>query len=357
MSVNRRTVLGAAVAAGVAGGAWWMLRNRTPSLYRDLNIDAAPSEVGGQMRLREFGKTGLKVSEVGFGAWGIGGSYGAVEKAQSLDALARAEELGCNFIDTAAVYGESENVVGEFLEGRRSRWILASKYSGQSQGMTALVEEQLKRLRTDVIDFYQLHWVPRGKDEALFDELARLKQAGKIRFAGVSLYSIGDIDFILGRDDIDGFQVAFNLLEPDPFLARAEAVRKSGKGVIIRSALREGFLTGKFNRDTKFTDPNDERSKLTQEEIAALVDRVERFRFLEQEAGSMVAAAARYPLSFPAVSTVIMGTKTVSQADSNFGTVPGKTLSPAALKRIHDLQIELGLGDRWQRWRRRFGLA
>lgn len=355
--MNRRAVLGGAVAAGVAAATWWMLRGRSSGLHQDAVADAALSESGGGMRLREFGKTGLKVSEVGFGAWGIGGSYGAVEKAQSLDALARAEDLGCNFIDTATVYGESEHVIGEFLEGRRSRWILATKYSGQQQGMTALVEEQLKRLRTDVIDFYQLHWVPRGKDEVLFDELARLKQSGKIRFAGVSLYTIADIDYILGRDDIDGFQVAFNLLEPDPFLARAQAVLNSGKGVIIRSALREGFLTGKFKRDAKFTDPNDERSKLTADEIATTVDRVERFRFLEQEAGSMVAAAARYPLSFPAVSTVIMGTKTVSQADSNFGTVPGTTLSPASLKRVHDLQIELGLGDRWQRWRRRFGLS
>jgi aryl-alcohol dehydrogenase-like predicted oxidoreductase len=357
MSMNRRAVLLGAAAAGVAAGGWWALRDKSSNLYQDSVTDVVSSGIGGEMRLREFGKTGLKVSEVGFGAWGIGGSYGAVEKAQSLEALARAEELGCNFIDTATVYGESENVIGEFLADRRSRWILATKYSGQQQGMTALVEEQLKRLRTDVIDLYQLHWVPRGKDEVLFDELARLKQSGKIRFAGVSLYSMADIDFILGRNDIDSFQVAFNLLEPDPFLARADAVRASGKGVIIRSALREGFLTGKFQRDAKFSDPNDERSKLTAEEIATTVDRVERFRFLEQEAGSMVAAAARYPLSFPAVSTVIMGTKTVSQADSNFGTVPGKTLSAASLKRIHDLQIELGLGNRWQRWRRRLGLV
>ena len=140
------------------------------------------------MRLRQFGSTDLRISEVGFGSWAIGGaSYGAVDKSESLRALARAEELGCNFIDTAGVYGESENVIGEFLADRRSRWVVATKYSGQPEGLTALVDTQLKRLRTDVIDLYQLHWMPRGKEEVLFDELARLKQAGKVRYCGVSL--------------------------------------------------------------------------------------------------------------------------------------------------------------------------
>ena len=117
------------------------------------------------MRLREFGTTSMKVSEVGFGSWAIGGqAYGTVNKAESLNALARAEELGCNFVDTALVYGESENVLGEYLAGRRSRWLIATKYSGQEGGLTATVEQQLRNLRTDTIDFYQIHWMPRGKD-------------------------------------------------------------------------------------------------------------------------------------------------------------------------------------------------
>lgn len=311
-----------------------------------------------RMRLRQFGTTDMHVSEVGFGAWAIGGgSYGAVDKSESLRALAKAEELGCNFVDTALVYGESENVLGEFLEGRRSRWLIATKYSGQEGGFTAAVERSLKNLRTDVIDFYQIHWVPRGKEERMFDELGRLKAAGKVRYMGVSLYSTNDIDDMLARPDIDGFQVAFNLLEPDPFLARVRQIHAARKGVIIRSALREGFLTGKFKRDVTFPDPNDQRHEWSREKIETTVDQVERFRFLEADAGSMVVAAARYPLSFPEVSTVILGTKNERQAASNFGDVPGATLSPASLERIRELQIELGLGDRWQRWRRRLGLV
>jgi len=319
---------------------------------------SAPAGVPEQMHLRAFGRTGLKVSEVGFGSWGIGGqAYGAVEKKQALDALARAQDFACNFVDTALVYGDSELVLGEFLKNRRSSWIVATKFSGQEEGLTATIERQLARLQTDFIDYYQLHWVPRGKDESLYEELAKVKQSGKARFIGVSLYTVDDIDFILRRPEIDGVQLAFNLLEPDPFMARADALRDSGKAVIVRSALREGFLTGKFKRDAKFADANDQRHEWSAEKIAQTVDQVERFRFLEPEAGSMVVAAARYPLSFAPVSTVIMGTKSASQADSNFGRVPGGRLSPESLRRIRDTQVELSLGLRWQRVLRRIGLA
>jgi aryl-alcohol dehydrogenase-like predicted oxidoreductase len=131
------------------------------------------------MRYRKFGTTGLDVSEVGFGSWGIGGqAYGAVEEAESLRALAVAEELGCNFVDTALVYGDAERVLGKFMQGRRSCWVAATKFSGQPEGMTTL-ERQRINLQTDVIDFYQLHWMPRGKEEPLFDELSKLKRSGK----------------------------------------------------------------------------------------------------------------------------------------------------------------------------------
>jgi aryl-alcohol dehydrogenase-like predicted oxidoreductase len=351
--MNRRKLVGGVLGAAVASGAGsWAARARA----RDA-VQLMPPGTPGAMRLRDFGKTGLKVSEVGFGSWGIGGSYGATEKAQSLNALARAEELGCNFVDSAEVYGDAELTLGEFLQGRRSKWIVATKYSGQKAGLTATLEGQLKRFGTDTIDLYQLHWVPRGSDAVVFDELAKIKQAGKARFIGVSLYSAEDIDFVLDMPHVDAFQVAMSLLDPDPFMERLRAIHAGGKAVIIRSALREGFLTGKFKRDAKFPDRTDQRHALTPAQVAALVDQVERFRFLEAEAGNMVNAAARYPLSFADVSTLILGTKSVKQADSNFGQVPGGTLSRATLERIRDLQVELGLGSRMHRWLREFGIA
>jgi aryl-alcohol dehydrogenase-like predicted oxidoreductase len=352
--VRRRTLLTglAGLVAGCGAAAWIARRNAGRA------VSWMPPATAPGMRLRNFGSTGVKISEVGFGSWGIGGQgYGAVDKQESLRALARAEELGCNVVDSAEVYGDAEVTLGEFLQGRRARWFVATKFSGQRAGMQATLEDQLRRLRTDAIDLYQLHWVPRGKDEVLFDELARLKQSGKTRFIGVSLYTAEDIDFVLAHPAIDALQLAFSLLDPDPFLARVAAIHASGKAVIVRSALREGFLTGKFKRDATFLDPNDQRHTLTARQIAAIVEQAEHFRYLEKETGSMAVAAARYPLSFADVSTVILGTKSVRQADANFGAVAGGTLSRASLDAVRRTQVALLLGSPWRRALRRWDLA
>lgn len=295
------------------------------------------------MHQREFGRTGLAVSELGFGAWAIGGtSYGPVDERDALGALARAEELGCNFVDTAAVYGDSESILGRFLAGRRDRWVVASKYSGQPRGMTALVEEQLERLGTSWIDFYQIHWTPRGEHERLYDELQALKEAGKVRFTGVSLATLDDIDTVLARPELDGFQVPFSLLDPRPLSERLDAVRDRGLGVVVRSSLKSGFLTGKFDRSATFDRPGDHRGEWSEAEIAAARAGVEAFRFLEADAGSLLAAALGYPLAFPAVSTVIVGTKDAGQAEANFRRSPPRP-GPDVLARIEATQARLGL--------------
>jgi len=336
----------ALVTAAAMGQAWRRLQRTSYNAESGLPVKA-PEIVGsvGGMPYRRFGSTGLRVSEVGFGAWAIGGkAYGVVDRQDSLRALARAEELGCNLVDTAMVYGESETVLGQFLRGRRSRWIIATKYSYQPAGMTATLEQQLTRLGTDVIDFYQLHATP--EDQHTYDELYRLRKAGKVRFVGVSLYSSGDIDHVIDGSMIDGVQLRFSLLDPDPFLLRVARLRQSGLAVLVRSTLKEGFLTGKFKRDATFTDPNDQRHRWSPAQIAETVDAVERFRFLQADAGSMVRASVAYPLSFPEVSTVLLGTKTAAQADTDFGTIPGARLSTASLRRVLEVQDELDAGGR-----------
>ena len=362
MSTRRRALGGAAtLAAAIAGGTVWRNYRQSNTLAGELPAhDPEIIKIVGSMPYRRFGKTGLAVSEVGFGAWPIGGqSYGAVERGDSLNALARAEELGCNFVDTAQVYGDSELVLGEFLKGRRDKWLVATKFSGQAEGMSATLESQLRRLGTEAVDFYQIHWAPQGADENLYEELYQLKKAGKARFVGVSLRSVGNIDHVIEHTHIDGIQVPFSLLDPVPVLPRLRQLRDSGLAVIARSSLREGFLTGKFKRDVTFSDVNDQRSRWSREQIAAVVDQVERFRFLEAEAGSMLAAAVRYPLSFPEVSTVVLGTKSVAYADSNFGQLPGGRLTRTSLERVSRLQLELGLWSRRERylraWRQLFG--
>jgi aryl-alcohol dehydrogenase-like predicted oxidoreductase len=349
--VSRRVVIGglAAGVAAAAGGAF--VRTAVNRNMNSWNIEAgAPNTAhasSDNMNYRNLGKSGLKVSEVGFGAWGIGGNaYGTVERAESLRALARAEELGCNFIDTAMVYGDSEPLIGEFLKGRRSKWLVSTKYSGQKPGLEATLEEQLRRLGTDAVDLYMVHWVPSPRDHEIYEALHRVKKAGKARLVGFSLYTISDIRHVLKHTEADAMMVAFSLLDPDPFLAKLDAIRRSGIGVIIRSSLKEGFLTGKFKRDVTFPDPTDLRHSWSAEKIAATVDAAENFRFLEQEVGSMVLGAACYPLCFDATSTVVMGTKSEKHADTNFGVVPGTRLSAAALERIQSQQRSMGLFDR-----------
>lgn len=296
------------------------------------------------MRYRLLGSTGLMVSEVGFGAWAIGGtSYGKVDRKDSLRALAKAEELGCNFVDTASVYGDSELVLGEFLKGRRNKWLIATKYSGQKPGMLETVDEQLKRLQIDSIDFYQLHWCPRGDGRHLYDDLYRLKAVGKVRFIGVSLYSTADIDYVLDCTAIEGIQVPFSLLNPDPFLDRLGQIREKKIGVIVRSSLESGFLSGKYTRESVFSDPQDQRYQWSKKEVTRMVESVEQFQFLEEEAGSLLEAAVRYPLSFPEASTVILGTKTPGQAATNFGLGGRGALKTETLSRIQSLQSEWGL--------------
>lgn len=296
------------------------------------------------MQYRTFGNTDMQLSEVAFGAWAIGGtSFGYVDKRDSLAALARAEHLGCNFVDTAAVYGDSETILGEFLQGRRDQWLVATKFSGDKRGMTAVVDEQLQRLKTDYIDFYQIHWAPGKKDHYLYDALNTLKQAGKVRYVGVSLYNVSDIDYVLRHTTIDGFQVAFSLLDPHPLLPRINQVRKRNLGVIVRSSLHNGFLTGKYNSASTFADENDQRHKWPPDKIEATAKMAEQFRFLERQYGSMAVAAARYPLSFQEVTTVVMSTKNATQADMNFGEVPGGTLSASDLSEIRETQKRLGL--------------
>jgi len=331
---------------GAAGLTWATLRRR--AYDRRAGIPTGQPEIvttSGRMPLRRFGATGLQVSEVGFGAWGIGGkAYGAVERAEALRTLARAEELGCNLVDTAATYGDSEAVLGEFLRDRRSRWIVATKYSYQPAGMAATLEQQLRRLGTDVVDLYQLHAPP--EDDRVYEELYRLKKDGKVRFAGVSLYNAHNIDDVLGHPLIDGVQLRFSLLDPDPFLQRIATLRQSKLAVLIRSTLKEGFLTGKFKRDATFPADDDQRHSWSAAQIAKTVDDVERFRFLEAETGSLVRAAVAYPLSFPEVSTVLLGTKNLREAQINFGETPGTRLSAESMRRVAALQDELDAGDR-----------
>ena len=285
---------------------------------------------------------------------GMGGTAPEA-RAEALRALARAEDLGCNYVDTAAVYSASESILGEFLHGRRDRWYVATKYSWQPDGIDqwqpahlhTAVEQQLRRLRTDYIDCYQLHSRPAPQhEEQAYYELLRLKKEGKARAIGVSVRTPGDVDAILKRPEIDSILIPFSLLTPSPLLLRRTQLQRANVAVIVRSVLGSGFLAGAYDEHSVFArpaHPDDERHTWTREQIRQMADRAAHFRFTATAAGSMHAAAIAYVLSYPEVSTALLDTRTGRQASENFGDLGVPQLSLSVLRDVERVQRNLRL--------------
>ncbi len=345
MNVKRRLLVASFLLAPFVP-AGWLWRN---AQLRNLSgwSPESTSTDSDTMRYRVLGKTGVKVSEVSFGGLQLAMQVDTSEaRKDAMRALARAEELGCNLVDTASVYWDSELLIGEFMRGRRDRWLISTKYSGQDDGLAATLENQLRRLRTEAVDIYLIHWAPQPQSEhEFYEELYRVRKTGKARLVGVSLANINDIHGVLNNTEIDVFMVPFNFLEPDPFIACLDLIREKKPGVIVRSSLYGGLLTGKYPRNHNFTDPLDQRKGWSPAKIAAAVDALKYFRFLEDATGSMTLGAARYPLAWPEVSTVLVGTRTLSQAEENYSRIAGYPVPPEILHQVQKVQKSLDLFD------------
>jgi aryl-alcohol dehydrogenase-like predicted oxidoreductase len=293
------------------------------------------------MRYRTLGRTGLSVSEVGFGAWAIGGSWGEQKESDSVAALHRALDRGCNFVDTAAGYGDgrSERIIGRVLKERRETVFVATK-TPPSPGpwpptpycrdderyseshLRANVEERLRNLGTDRIDLLQLHTWTRAwnADPRPFEVLRKLQGEGKIRFIGVSTPEHdqnGVIDLM--RDGwLDTVQVIYNVFEQEPAAELLPVARATNVGVIVRVVFDEGVLTGKYTKGSRFP-PDDFRSRyFAGDRLERAVARTEAVREEIEGSGlTLPQAAIRLALAHPAVSTVITGIRDVAQAEAN----------------------------------------
>ena len=309
------------------------------------------------MRYRSLGRTEIQVSEVGFGAWAIGGnkhghSYGPTDNAASLRAIARALDMGCTFFDTADIYGHglSEKLLGQALENHRSECVIATKvgndfYHGPVRKnfdpgyIRSALDQSLTRLRTDYIDVYQLHNPPlmmlqRGEHYAALDEL---KQAGKIRHYGVSVHDAyeGTMAIHTGKPDV--IQVIYNVLRPDAREELFSLAQEEEIGLIIREPLASGMLTGKYAADTTFPE-GDIRAAWPQEYFLMQVQLVEKLRFLVAAGERTLAQAAlRFILDEPVVSVVIPGIKTTAQAEENFASSDLPPLSEADRRAISEV--------------------
>ena len=292
------------------------------------------------MKYRTLGSTNLKVSVVGVGTWQFGGEWGKTfEQDEVTEMFRRAKSLGINLIDTAECYGDhtSEAFVGRAVAADRSDWIIATKFGhkfhdqfertehAKPDEVRVQLEDSLKALKTDYVDLYQFHSL---NDEAfdtdgLWEELAKLKESGKVRHLGISIGSNRN-EYQTGKaNDVgaEAIQVVYNRLDRGPEESHVfELCQKQNLGVLARVPLASGYLSGKYtpNDAAKFAD-NDVRGKWHGEEKARKsLEQAEQIKRDEVPDGvDMAQWALAWCLKHPAVTCVIPGCKTVEQVESN----------------------------------------
>jgi aryl-alcohol dehydrogenase-like predicted oxidoreductase len=315
------------------------------------------------MEYRRLGSSGLVVSAVGFGGWGIGGatagatSYGVTDDGVSARALARALDLGITFYDTSAAYGDgrSEMLIGQAFRGRRDRVVIATKAGYERWDRPAdfrpdairrSVEASLRQLGTDYIDLLQLHNVPVEtlRDEpAISGMLEDLRRAGMIRACGVSVKSPDQVPMVLRQIPFPVVQVNLNMLDVravtcgllDP---QKEPAAEHAVGIIARTPLCFGFLSGRVDADTVFAAA-DHRSAWSRSQIARwdAGGRMMRDAVPPPPGQTPSQMALRFCLSFPAVATVIPGILTPAEAEENAAAGVAGALPEDDVQRI--LQI------------------
>jgi len=311
------------------------------------------------MKYRELGRTGWKVSEISFGAWAIGGSWGTVDDKASLAALHRAIDLGVNFIDTADVYGDglSERLVAKLRRERRETIYVATKagrrldpHTGEGynrKNLTAFIERSLKNLETEAIDLLQLHCPPTEVyyRPEVFGILDGLVKQGKLRFYGVSVEKVEEALKAIEYPNVQTVQIIFNIFRQRPAELFFGQAKQRNVGILARVPLASGLLTGKMKADTKF-EADDHRGynrhgeSFDRGETFSGVDyqtglqTVEELRALVPPGMSLSQFALRWILMFDAVTCAIPGARNPAQAEQNVQAADLPALSEATMYRI-----------------------
>jgi aryl-alcohol dehydrogenase-like predicted oxidoreductase len=303
------------------------------------------------MNYRRLGRTGYNVSEIAFGAWGIGGKQwiGARDE-ESQRALGIAADLGLNFIDTALAYGDghSERVVGAFLKGRSERIYVATKIPPlneqwpatresrleevfPSRHIIASTETSLRNLGVDCIDLQQFHvWNDRWTGMAEWQEaVRRLKADGKVRHFGISINDFQPENGLLAAATglIDTFQVIYNIYEQAPEDRLFPYCVENDIGVIVRVPLDEGSLTGNITAETTFPAGDWRHHYFRGNRKLEAFQHAERLRFLLHDGvKTLTEASLRFCLSNSPVSTVIVGMRSSTHVEENCAVSDGRGL-------------------------------
>jgi aryl-alcohol dehydrogenase-like predicted oxidoreductase len=331
---------------------------------------------GSEMRNRIFGRTGLEVSEIGFGAWAIGASWGHVDENDALDALRHALDSGVTFIDTADVYGDgrSEKLIARVLKERGAdRPFVATKagrrlpsqtVEGYSQkNLTEWIERSLRNLEVDTLDLVQLHCPPTDLyyHPEVFGFLDTLKQQGKIRDYGVSVERIEEAIKAIEYPGVVSIQIIYNIFRQRPEELLFDLALKNKVAIIARVPLASGLLSGKFRADSKFEETDHRQFNRNGEAfdvgetfsgvpydvgLAA----VERVRPLVANSTIMARFALRWILMSEAVTVAIPGARNAEQARSNAEAAALPPIAPEGmqkLKAIYDEDIRPHVHQRW----------
>jgi aryl-alcohol dehydrogenase-like predicted oxidoreductase len=327
------------------------------------------------MQYRTLGGTGFRVSEISFGAWAIGGSWGAVDDKESLAALHKAADCGVNFLDTADVYGmgRSERLLAQFKRDRKQDIVIATKAGRKlpsqtvegytRENLTGWVEESLKNLAVDTLDLLQLHCPPTALyyQPEIFSYLDDLVTAGKIRHYGVSVERVEEALKAIEYPGVKTVQIIFNCFRLRPArLFFGEAVKKQ-VGILARVPLASGLLTGKLTRSSSFAADDhrafnrhgeafDRGETFSGVDYGAALEAAEEIRRVMPPGGSMAQFALRWILMFDAVTCAIPGAKTPEQAADNSKASGLPPLSPetmAAVETIYSKRIAPLVDQRW----------
>ena len=327
------------------------------------------------MQYRRFGKTGWQVSEIGFGAWAIGGAWGDVDDATSMKALHEAVDRGINFFDTADVYGNghSEKLLARLRRERDEPMYIASKCGRRAkphdadaytrENIETFLDRTLENLETDCLDLLQLHCPPTEVyyRPEVFGALDELVQAGKLRHYGVSVETVEQALKAIEYPNLASVQIIFNIFRQRPAELFFEQAKKRDVAILARVPLASGLLSGKFTREAAFAD-NDHRHFNVQgdafdvgETFAGIdfetgLEAVERLRALCPGEATLAQFALRWILMFDAVSCAIPGAKRPDQVEQNAGASDLPAISDetlAQVRKIYHALIRPQVHHRW----------